>query len=401
MGYRYVILGAGRQGTACAYDLAHFGEAEEILLADAQPQFSEKAVERLRSLLASGPKVAIRPCTASVQDHNALVSALKGAHALLSAVPYYLNPQVARAAISAGVSMCDLGGDTPTVFEERRLHDQAIAAGVTIIPDCGLAPGMNNLLAVYGMERLDRADSVQIRCGGLPQVPVPPLGYRLVFNLEGLLNNYFGKAYVLRDGHVTEIESFTEREEIVFPSPLGRCEAFVTAGATSTCPWTFEKKLNHYDYKTVRYPGHYEQIKLLFELGLLDTRPVRVRGVEIVPRDLFVKVVGDRISHRDIPDLVVLRVTCQGKKAGRPTEVILDLMEFYDEHTGFLAMERTTGYAAAIVLAMLARREIKNPGVLSLETAVSSTRFVEELRRRGMKVKETVRPMPSSDKKGV
>lgn len=395
MGYRYVILGAGRQGTAAAFDLAHFGEAEEIILADAQPHFLEKAIERLRPLLASCPQVAIRPCTVSVQDHDALVKALRGAHALLSAVPYYLNPQVARAAIAAGVSMCDLGGDTPTVFEERRLHDQAIAAGVTIIPDCGLAPGMNNLLAVYGMGKLDQTDLVQIRCGGLPQKPVPPLGYRLVFNLEGLLNNYFGKAYVLRDGHVTEIESFTEREEIVFPSPLGRCEAFVTAGATSTCPWTFERKLHHYDYKTVRYPGHYEQIKLLAELGLLDTRPVRVRGVEIVPRDLFVKVVGDRIAHRDIPDLVVLRVTCQGKKAGRPTEVVLDLMEFYDEHTGFLAMERTTGFAAAIIMIMLAKREIGDPGVLSLETAVSPKRFVEELRRRGMSVKETVRPAPN------
>lgn len=401
MGYRYVILGAGRQGTACAYDLAHFGEAEEILLADARPQFLEKAVERLRSLLASGPQVAIRPCTTSVQDHNALVSALKGAHALLSAVPYHLNPQVARAAISAGVSMCDLGGDTPTVFEQRKLHEQAKSVGVTIIPDCGLAPGMNNLLAVYGMEKLDQTDLVQIRCGGLPQKPVPPLGYRLVFNLEGLLNNYFGKAYVLRDGHVSEIESFTEREEIVFPPPLGRCEAFVTAGATSTCPWTFERKLHHYDYKTVRYPGHFEKIRLLKELGLLDTRPVRVKGIEIVPRDLFVKVVGDRISHRDIPDLVVLRVTCRGKKAGRPTEVVLDLMEFYDERTGFLAMERTTGFTAAILMIMLAKREIGDPGVLSLETAVSPQRFVEELRRRGMQVKETVRSTPSSDKKGV
>lgn len=396
MGYRYVILGAGRQGTACAYDLVHFGEAEEIILADANPRFSEKAIERLRSLLASGPKVAIQPCTVSVQDHDALVKALRGAHALLSAVPYYLNPQVVRAAISAGVSMCDLGGDTPTVFEERRLHDQAIAAGVTIIPDCGLAPGMNNLLAVYGMEILDQTDSVEIRCGGLPQVPVPPLGYRLVFNLEGLLNNYFGKAYLLRDGRVTEIESFTDREEIVFPPPLGRCEAFVTAGATSTCPWTFERKLNHYDYKTVRYPGHYEQIKLLAELGLLDTRPVRVRGVEIVPRDLFVKVVGDRISHPDIPDVVVLRVVCLGKKAGSSTEVILDLMEFYDEKTGFLAMERTTGFSAAIVMTLLAQGEVKEPGVLPLETAVSSKRFVEELRRRGMGIKETVRSTPET-----
>ncbi|MBI3611529.1 MAG: saccharopine dehydrogenase NADP-binding domain-containing protein [Nitrospirae bacterium] len=388
MGYRYFILGAGRQGTACAYDLALFGEADRIILADANREFAQKSVERLRRLLPSSNAARIEAVTVSVQDHASLVKTLHGASAVMSAVPYYFNPLVAKAAIEAVVPMCDLGGDIEIVLEERRLSDAAKAVGIAVIPDCGLAPGMNNLLAVYGMQRLDETSSVQIRCGGLPQTPRPPLGYRLVFNLEGMLNNYFGKAYVLRNGKVTEIESFTELEEIRFPKPLGKCEAFVTAGATSTCPWTFEGRLNSYDYKTVRYPGHYEKIKLMREMGLLDRRPVTVKGASVVPRDLFVKVAGDKIAFPEDSDLVVLRVICRGLKNRKPVELFLDMLEFYDPATGFSAMERTTGFSTGIVAAMLARGDIKDKGVVPLETAVPAGPFVKELHRRGMAVKE-------------
>lgn len=388
MSFRYLILGSGRQGTACAYDLARFGEADRIILVDASREFAQKAVERLRRLLSPSNKTQLEAVSVSVQNHSELVNVMRGAAAVMSAVPYYFNPLAAKAAIEAVVPMCDLGGDIQIVQEERRLSDAAKAAGISIIPDCGLAPGMNNLLAVYGMEQLDETTSVRIRCGGLPQTPRPPLGYRLVFNLEGMLNNYFGKAFVLRNGNVTEIKSFTELEEIRFPKPLGKCEAFVTAGATSTCPWTFEGRLESYDYKTVRYPGHYEKIALLCELGFLDQRPVTVKGTPIVPRDLFVKVVGDKIAFPEDRDLVVLRVICRGKKNKRPAELVLDLLEFYDPATGFSAMERTTGFSTGIVAAMLARGEIKDKGVVPLETAVPAGPFVKELYRRGMVVKE-------------
>ncbi len=388
MGYRYLILGAGRQGTACAYDLARFGGADRIVLADASRAFARKSVERLRRLLPASHSARLEAVAVSVQDHAALVKTLRGAAAVMSAVPYYFNPLVARAAVEAAVPMCDLGGDIEVVHEEQRLSEAARAAGIAIIPDCGLAPGMNNILAVYGMERLDRTESVEIRCGGLPQIPRPPLGYRLAFNLEGMLNNYFGKAYVLRNGKVTEIESFSELEEIRFPKPLGTCEAFVTAGATSTCPWTWEGRVRSYNYKTVRYPGHFEKIKLLRDLGLLERRPVTVKGSSVAPRDLIVKVVGDKIAFPEDSDLVVLRVTCRGKKNRKPAEWVLNMLEFYDPDTGFSAMERTTGFSMGIVAAMLARGEIKERGVVPLETAVPAGPFVKELSRRGIAVKE-------------
>ena len=167
MGYRYLILGAGRQGTACAYDLALFGEADRIILADANESFARKSADRLRHLLPSKKNVQLEAVAVSVQNHPELVNVLRGAAAVMSAVPYYYNPLVAKAAIDAAVPMCDLGGDIQVVQEQRRLSDAAKAAGISIIPDCGLAPGMNNLLAVHGMEQLDETTSVQIRCGGL------------------------------------------------------------------------------------------------------------------------------------------------------------------------------------------------------------------------------------------
>jgi lysine 6-dehydrogenase len=391
-GFRYVILGSGRQGTACAFDLAVFGGAAEIVLADARLDFAERAAERLRALLPKSNRTTLTARAVSVADPGRLAETLTGADAVLSAVPYYLNPAIARAAIDARVSMCDLGGDTPTVLEERRLDPEARSAGVRILPDCGLAPGMNNLLAVYAMGKLDAPESVRIWCGGLPQTPVPPLGYRLAFNLEGLINNYFGRAWVLRDGRVAEIESFTEPETVEFRPPLGRCEAIITAGAVSTCPWTFEGRLDRYEYKTVRYPGHFEKFRLLRDLGLLDTRPVTLKGQTFVPRDAAIRVIGDRIANREVPDLVVLRVVCGGKQSGRPAESSIELMDFHDKETGFTAMERTTGFSTAILMAMLAREEIAGAGVLPIETAVEPEKYVEALRQRGFDLRESVRP---------
>lgn len=388
MGFQYLILGAGRQGTACAYDLVRFGGADRIVLGDANGIFAKKAVGRLRSLLPSSLELRLEAASVLADNRAALVAGMRGMSAVISAVPYYLNPGVAEAAVEAGVPMSDLGGDIGVVWEERRLSKAAAEAGISIIPDCGLAPGLNNILAVHAMSRLDRPRSVRIYCGGLPRVPRPPLEYLLVFNLEGMLNNYFGKAYVLRGGKVTEIESFSELEEVVFPKPLGRCEAFVTAGATSTSPWTFEGRLESYDYKTVRYPGHYEKIKLLRDLGLLETRPVNIKGTSVSPRDLFVKSVGDRIAYPEDRDLVILRVSCRGKKGRRAAEARVEILEFHDPVTGFSAMERTTGYSTGIVAAMQAKKEIRESGVLRLEEAVPPGRFVEELGRRGIRVRE-------------
>src|SRR5258706_1039102 len=239
-----------------------------------------------------------------------------------------------------------------------KLHGRAKKAGVTLIPDCGIAPGFCNSLAVCGMEKLDRPEEVHMYCGGLPQHPRPPLGYKIVFNLEGVLGNYFGKAYVLKNGKVALIPSFSGKEMLSFGKPLGMLEARTTGGATSTAPWTFRGKLKAYDYKTLRYPGHYDKIQTLKDLGLFETTPVRVNGYRIPPREVFVAVAGPRLAYPKDRDLLVMRVAVRGKLKGQKTQVVYDLLDYGDMRRGFTAMQVTTGFQDAIILANLAQVEL-------------------------------------------
>jgi len=390
MGYRYLLLGAGMQGQAGAYDLARFGEAEEVLLADLDLERAERVAERVNQLIR-GPLV--RPLRVDVRDRRGLIAALKGCDAALSAVPYRFNLEVTEAALAARTGLCDLGGDTEIVLKQMELDPRAKEVQIAIVPDCGLAPGMANVLATYAISRVEQPVEVRIWCGGLPQRPKPPLGYKLVFNIEGLTKEYCGKTYLLRGGRVVEVEALTELEEVEFPPPVGRCEAFLTSGGSSTAPWTFAGRLKVYEYKTVRYPGHCEKIRLLRELGLLEPEPVQVGEVRararVSPRELFHVIVPPRISFPEDPDLVILRVSCRGEEGGRPVEVQLELMDFYDERTGFSAMERTTAFSAAIVVGMIARGELE-PGVAPMERAVPPEPFISQLLWRGFELKEMV-----------
>jgi lysine 6-dehydrogenase len=383
MAYRYAVLGAGRQGVAAAYDLAVFGEAGEITLFDVDEEGARQAAERVNQLIG---RAVAQASQLDVQDEGHLEAKLKGFDAALSAVPYRFNVGITKAALKAKTPLCDLGGSTETVFEQRKLDDEAKAAGAAVVPDCGLAPGTANVLAIYAMllveEQRAKPRAIHMYCGGLPQRPKPPLGYQLLFSLEGLLNEYLSPVHALWDGRVQTLEPLSELEEIEFPEPVGRCEAFTTSGGTSTGPWTFEGVLDRYEYKTVRYRGHCERINLLRDLGLLEgeVRSVVARALE------------QRLDFRE-PDLVVLRVLCRGQIEADAGDAIveaqIDLLDFFDERTGFTAMERTTGYSAAIVMHLLAVGKIA-PGVHTPDQAVPVEPYVEALLERGFRLTETV-----------
>lgn len=389
MGKRYAIIGAGMQGTAAAYDLALFGDADEVRLLDLELRRARTAAERVNTLV--GREVA-KAGLVNASDKTSASQVLEGMHACLSAVPYFLNVNLARAAIEAGTHFNDLGGNTSIVRQELALDREAKARGVSIVPDCGVAPGMANTLAVYGIRALDEAEHVHMRCGGLPQNRSLPLGYRQLFAMDGLTNEYFGKAVILRDGRVAEVDTFEELETLDLPAPLGRVEAFITSGGTSTCPYTFEGKLKTYDYKTIRYPGHYEKMKLFKDLGFLETDPMEVAGQAIRPRDFFHTIMAKVWDHPDEPDLLVLQVDVEGRRDGRPVRHRSRIIDYQDEKTGFSAMERTTAFAAAIVTAMQARGETPK-GAVPLELAVDPDTFVRELGRRGIPLETSVSPL--------
>jgi len=379
---RMLVLGAGLQGSACAYDLLQNPEVSQVRLADLR---FDHLPDFLKPL--SGPRLI--PTTLDVRDREAVLAVMRESDAVMSAIPYYFNLALADCAVEAGVHFCDLGGNTEIVFQQKTLADRAVAKGVTVVPDCGVAPGMVNILAEYGIRQLDSVDSVRIYVGGLPQEPEPPLDYQVVYSLEGVLDYYTTRSWVLRSGQRTQVTALSEREPIDFPHPVGTLEAFHTAGGLSTMAFRYEGVIAEMEYKTLRYPGHAEIMETIRELGLLDLEPVDVKGLKVSPRDLFVTVVGPKLTKPKGKDLLALRVIVRGSKDGKPAERRFDLVDRYDERHGISAMMRTTGYSLSITGQMQVRREVGPAGVWTPDECMPAQAYITELRARGIDIVET------------
>ena len=385
MSFSYIVLGAGRQSIAAAYDVARFGDAQHITLADVDTSHAQAAAARVNHL--AGRNVA-EALTLDVRDDNAVRQALKGHDVALSGVPYFFNLALTRTAIDVGVSFCDLGGNTDIVRQQHALDTDAKRAGVRIVADCGMGPGMGNTLGVYAMSLLDKAEHVYLYDGGLPQNPKPPWNYLASFSIEGLTNEYYGGMTVLRHGELVHLPCFTELEMVEIP-PLGKLEAFVVAGGVSTAPWTFQGKLQTYQLKIVRYPGSFAQLKAFSDLGLFNLEPIKVDNESVVPRHVFHALFEPQVHADMVKDVCIIRARAVGTKDGQRAEAQVDLVDYYDETTGFTSMQRTTGWHLSIVAAMIARGETP-VGSIPLEIAVPGDAFVKEARKRGFNVTERV-----------
>jgi lysine 6-dehydrogenase len=376
-----LVIGAGLQGSACAFDLLQNPDVTEVRLADIR-------FDHLPDFLAPYSGSRLIPTHLDVRDHEAVRALMRECDAAMSAIPYYFNLDLARFAAETGTHFCDLGGNTEIVFQQKRFHEKARETGCTIVPDCGLAPGMVNVLAQYGIEKLDKVKSVKIYVGGLPQHPEPPLNYQIVYSLEGALDYYTTLSWVVREGRRTQVKALSEREKISFPQPVGELEAFHTAGGLSTMAFRYEGKIPTMEYKTLRYPGHAQIMEAIRDLGLLELTPVDVDGVKVTPREVFLKVVTPRLTKPKGRDLVALRVIVEGTKDGKTKRVGWELLDYYDEARGISAMMRTTGYSLSITGQMQARGEIKPAGVWTPDECVPAARYVEELNRRGVHVRQ-------------
>jgi lysine 6-dehydrogenase len=384
MGFTYVVLGSGRQGSAAGYDLALRGDGERVVMADLDLGTAQKAAARINSVL--GRQIA-EPALVDVTDPNSVLSLIRGADGVLSAVPYYYNLELARLAVQAGANFADLGGNTEIVRQQHALDPQAKQAGVSVLPDCGQVPGMGTSLMVYAMTLLDETQDMYMWDGGIPQNPRPPFDYLLTFNIAGLTNEYAEPGIFIRNGKIVEVEPMTELETVEFPPPVGRLEAFVAGGGTSTMPWTYDGRLRTLQNLTLRWPGHYQQLRAFWELGLWSQEPVQAGGQSVIPREVFHALFEPKVTYPEDKDMVLIRVKAVGKKGGKPAAAVLDLVDYYDRATGFSAMERTTGWDAAIVLAMAARGQTPR-GAGGLESFVPADLFMEELRKRGFRITE-------------
>jgi len=365
-------------GAAAAFDMARSPEVDAVTLADSDLRRAKDAAHRVNKLTHSR-KVTAKHLDASQESDAAKL--MRGHNAALSAVPYFFNVGLARAAIKAGCHFADLGGNNAVVRQELAMDKQAARRGVALAPDCGLSPGMASILAGELMRRIGgRVDALKIYVGGLPQHPKPPFNYQLVFSVEGLINEYAEPARILRGGKLTTIEPLTEPEEFHlegFP-PL---EAFHTSGGTSTLPETFAGKVDECFEKTLRYRGHLAFIRGLYDLGMFSSKKKKFGKTEVAPRTVVARLFEEKFAG-DEPDVVILRVAAHAG-AGVASFTCVDR---FDPETGMTAMMRTTAWPASVVVQMLASGEITKRGAVRSELDIPTEAFLQAVADRGVHI---------------
>lgn len=384
---KYLLLGAGLQGTAIAHDLLNQADGTTgLTVVDGNPAALDKLSARLDD-------TRLHVLTADVTDHTTLGPLMAEADVAISAVNYWFNAELAALAVANKAHFLDLGGNNDIVAQEFELDGAAKAAGVSVVPDCGLAPGLAGILGYWLVEQLDKTESVRLRVGGLPTDPQPPMNYKIVFAVQGLINEYIEPAVVIRDGKLQTVPSLTELETLTFPAPFGELEAFQTSGGVSTLPQTLLGRVPFLDYKTIRYKGHCAQFRLLHELGLTDGKPIDFKGGKVSPREML----ADRMQQAlelPGPDVILLLAEAEGWTAdGQAVRRTIRIIDHFDSANDISAMMRMTGYPTAIIAHMLASGDIQAPGAQRQELIVPGDRMLEELAKRGVPIEDlTGRP---------
>jgi lysine 6-dehydrogenase len=390
---KILVIGSGMMGSAAAFDMARTPQVESVTLADSDAKRVREVAARVNHI-TKGKKV--RAAVLDAANENASAKLMRGHDATLSAVPYFLNLGLARAAVEAPCHFADLGGNNTVVRQELALAKEAEKRGVALAPDCGLSPGMASILGGELVRRLGgRADALKLYVGGLPLRPTAPFHYQLVFSVEGLINEYVEPARILRKGKLTMIDPLTEPEEFQIAgfAPL---IAFHTSGGTSTLPETFEGRVGECFEKTLRYPGHYDLLCELNELGLFSSEKMNFGKAEIAPRAMMSKIFEGKFASKG-PDVCIMRLEAHESVNGAGVRGLLGgrlkgrvatftMVDSYDAKTDMSAMMRTTAFPASIVVQMLASGAISKRGGVLQERDVPADLFLEEVEKRGIKI---------------
>lgn len=376
---RILILGCGNIGSVAAEDLARSMGSIEVVVADRNKARAKEVAERIGEGNVSWIQL-------DAADHNELVNALKDSDLAMGFLPGKLGYRLAEACVDVGKDLVDVSymPNNPLTLDEK-----AAKAEVTIVPDCGLAPGISNILVGNAIGKLDKVQSIHIMVGGIPEKIVPPLGYIITWSPESLIDEYTRKTRIVEEGKPVEVEALSGLEEVEFPN-VGRLEAFYTDGLRTLLHTV--KNVESMWEKTLRYPGHAEKIKMLKALGFLDEKQVDVEGVTLSPRKLTVKLFKEKLWRPEIKDVVVMKVEVSGVKNGKQVRYIYRLLDQYDENRGITAMARTTAYPASITAQFMFRKAIKEKGVVPPEELGAGEEFFQmflnELEKRGIRVTE-------------
>lgn len=388
---RYWVLGCGRIGIAVVYYLIQNETNATIHVTDSSVSVLRSAPERLVRAGIRKEVIESRITFLPLNGTNGLAEKLESGDVILSCLPYSMNSQAALTAVQCGCHYADLGGNIDVTSEVLALHPQAKEKGVTLVPDCGLAPGLVGILAMDGFPLFDSVDTIKLRVGGLPQSPEGPFKYSLVFSSEGLVNEYVEPALALRNGEIRQVAPMSELEHIPFSPPWGHLEAFTTSGGTSTLPKTLRGKVRDLDYKTVRYPGHCDKVRLLLDCGLADENIWIVPSGSVKPKEILEEIFR-RTCPADQPDVVLLRVELKGMYQQKERRVTYEMIDMFDKQTGFSAMQRTTGYPLAIIGSLIGNEIVTERGAIHQEISIPAEKVLEGLSRMSVKITRSVHP---------
>jgi lysine 6-dehydrogenase len=381
---KFLVLGAGRIGYATVFDLVRSARVEKVIIADVD-------LARVEAIAAKFADQAVIPVELDVSNQEEVAQLMHEVDVAISCVTYKHNYELAKIALSTKTHFVDLGGNEEIVAKEFALDELAREQGVTIIPDLGLAPGLVSLLAVSAAESLDELYEIRLRVGGLPSEPEDCLmGYSQVFSVDGLINEYYEDCTVVRDGKLMSVPSLTDLETLEFPKPFGIMEAFNTSGGISTLPQSYLGRIQHLDYKTIRYPGHCNLVSNLKNLGLMERQAVDLPSGKAIPRELLFQLLSEKLP-KDEPDVVLVRVIVTGVKDKKPVQIVWECIDLADQAAGLSAMMRMTAFPASIIAQMIARGDIAERGVLRQENCVPTKLFLAEMDGRGINLQLTER----------
>ena len=372
------VLGSGLMGSVIAWDLARSDDVDRVVVADLNPE----RLARARRMTASRK---LTTEVLDVKDMKRIVSFLREFDVVASALPHGAVNLANRAAVEARTKMVDIA------FEDEQMGLEAAAKkrGALLIPGCGLAPGLAGILLANGARMLDEAVEGHIFVGGLPQHPKPPLGYRLVFSMVGLLREYLEDARIIRDGKIVKVKPFDTVGKVIFSAPIGKCEAFCTDGLATLLYSMKEMKI--LDEKTVRWPGHAEKIRFLIEMGLFSKEKVTLDGAAVTPIDVSSELLSRVLSSGPPEDVTVMRVEVIGRKGPARASITYEMVDYYDRKKKITSMGKTTGFTCSIVTRMVGNGEVQGVGVVPPEVALNAKlvqKLHSELQAKGVKITE-------------
>ena len=382
---KIAVIGAGLIGPALTKDCLEDEGVEEVLLVDIDAERLENVAEEL------GNPAKLKTIVQDVTDREGLARVLEGYDAAGVALLRPLNTHAIWGAIDAGVGVVELS--EPGDEDVEAIDVAAKKAGVAIIPGCGVEPGLTDVLAAQGMDMLDSVEAVDIWCGGIPEDPQPPLGYKIVFG-GPYLPLRPGKVKVIEDGEIRYRDRYSLGEPPRFEGIEKPLECFYDGFPETLHLVEKFKGVQRCTEKTVRYEGYCGKVSFLDECGLLSREPIEYMGGELVPFTAFSKIIHPKVRLEEGErDITVLRVKVQGEKDGREALYTYDMVDRYDDEERVTSMAKTTSYTAAIVARMMARGEIDETGYVAPVRVIRGEKMNEllaALDARGVKITTTV-----------